>query len=79
MAYNLVVNEPFVIKNATGDKVRYDKGQIVDDAAQVDAILASPQAHHVVKINAPDPVVIPASPITVPSPRAKTPDVGEKS
>lgn len=69
MAYNLVVNEPFTTKLPSGDKVAFTKGQIVDDQAQVAAILASPHAHHVVKVPAPEPVA--AAPVAPVQPSKK--------
>ena len=62
MKYNLVVNEPFVTKIPGGAAARFSKGQIIEDQLVVAAILASPHAHHVVKVVAPEVPVAAAPP-----------------
>lgn len=60
MAYNLSVTEAFTIRGTDGKPMKYAKGMIITDQAQVTAILASAQAHHVVKVKALTPMPEPA-------------------
>ncbi len=60
MAYNLSVTEAFTLRGTDGKPVRFVKGQIITDQFIVASVLASAQAHHVVKVMAPK--VIPVQP-----------------
>ncbi|NPU23940.1 hypothetical protein [Bradyrhizobium denitrificans] len=57
MAYHLVCVHPFH---------GYDKGQIVTDPAEVDALMAE-RDHHFVRIDAPEPAAPAQSPAKAPA------------